>query len=87
MEKELKHITEEKEKEILINIENEIARLDREEKKLWKIYTISTFLIVIFEIVFLLWVKSMLVSGSLGFILGMFVATWTDRIIRKGFRK
>jgi len=64
-----------------------IARLDREEKKVWKLYVITTILIIIIDLIFLLWKKSMWISGNLGFIIGMFIASWMSRETRREIRR
>lgn len=56
----------------------EIERLEEEQKKSYVILNIEMFLLVIFNLILLIWTKSLIVGICLGFVLGMWVAMLLD---------
>ena len=81
MNKKQKKILE----ELRIYFEKMSKKLEREEKRSWKIYTIVMFLIVIFDITYVIWTKSLAVGISLGFVFGLWLGSWMKRTIDKRF--
>ena len=66
--------------------EDMLSWMEREEKRTWKVYTISMLLIVVFEVVFILWTNSVIVGFSLGLVIGLWVNAFMNRKIRKEFK-
>ena len=81
MNKKQKKFLEEKRK----YFEKMSRKLERGEKRTWKIYTIAMFLIVIFDITYLLWTKSLAVGICLGFVFGLWFSSRIKRTIDKRF--
>ena len=66
--------------------EDMLSWMEREEKRTWKVYTISMLMIVVFDICWILWTNSLIVGFSLGFVIGLWLSAFMNRKIRMEFK-